>query len=310
MTGKVVDFTPSRKRARGYIADYKPQAKTLDLLAKVKAVLDEYREHWPLTVRQVFYRLVGAHGYDKTEAGYKTLCHHVVNARRGGVISFAAIRDDGVTTVRMDHYEDADAFLMDYRRRAKNFQRDKLSAQPFHAEVWCEAAGMIHQLADVAHEFSIRVYSSSGFDSLTAKKDIADRICRIGKPAIILHLGDFDPSGEGIFKAVAEDVGAFVETDRPHGHVNVEFRRVALTEDQVNMYDLPTAPAKASDSRSKGWAGETCQLEALSPAEIASILKSAIYNIVDIDAFVDAQIAEEDDRESLTRLLLTGPSAA
>ena len=76
------------------------------------------------------------------------------------------------------------------------------------------------------------------------------------------------------------------------------------------MYDLPTAPAKVSDSRSKGWAGETCQLEALSPTEIASILKSAIYNIVDIDTFVDSQIAEEDDRESLTRLLLTGPSAA
>jgi len=177
-------ITPSRKtgRPRGYIANYNPQARTLDLLSKVAAVLDEYQEHWPLTVRQVFYRLVGAHGYDKTEAGYKTLCHHVVNARRGGTLSFDASRDDGVTTVRMDHYADADAFVTDYRRRAKSFRRDLMAAQPYHAEVWCEAAGMIHQLADVAHRYSIKVYSSSGFDSLTAKKDIADRICATGKP--------------------------------------------------------------------------------------------------------------------------------
>src|SRR5919106_6121996 len=144
-----------------------------------------------------------------------------------------------------------------------------MAPQPNHLEVWCEAAGMLPQLVAVAERYSVRCYSSSGFDSLTAKKRLADRICAMGKPAVILHLGDFDPSGESIFETIAEDVAAFVHADRPHGLVTVQFERVALTEEQVELYSLETAPPKASDTRAKSWSGGTCQLEALAPDQIA-----------------------------------------
>ncbi len=52
-------------RHRGYLLDYKPSAETRRLLADVEAVLEEYQAHWPLTVRQIFYRLVGARGYSR-----------------------------------------------------------------------------------------------------------------------------------------------------------------------------------------------------------------------------------------------------
>lgn len=301
------ETTASRKksaRPRGYIIDYNPRTETRRLLEAVEAVLHEYRQHWPLTVRQVFYRLIGAHGFDKSEAFYGKLCHHLANARRAGVVPFGAIRDDGVTTVRMEHYADADAFLIEQRRRASRYRRDLMAMQPLHVEVWCEAAGMIHQLADVAHRYSINVYSSSGFDSLTAKKLIADRICDIGKPAVILHLGDHDPSGASIFESVAEDVAAFVAADRPNALVNVRHQRVALTAEQVARHALPTAPAKATDSRSKAWAGVTCQLEALSPSQIAEILEDAIILLLDPDRLADGEIAGEQERETLTRLLI------
>ena len=42
-----------RKRPRGYITHYRPRAKTEALLRLVYAVLEEYRNYWPLTVRQV-----------------------------------------------------------------------------------------------------------------------------------------------------------------------------------------------------------------------------------------------------------------
>jgi hypothetical protein len=37
----------------------------MELLRLVQAVLIEYRHYLLLTVRQVFYRQVGTHGYDK-----------------------------------------------------------------------------------------------------------------------------------------------------------------------------------------------------------------------------------------------------
>lgn len=311
MSAPGAEVTAGRKsgRPRGYIENYRPQAKTQVLLDDALAVLEEYREHWPLSVRQIFYRLVGAHGHPKDEAFYSKLCHHLANARRAGVISFDSIRDDGIITTRMDHFDDEDAFRVRVRQQAQNYTRNRLSRQRVHVEVWCEAAGMIHQLSRVAHQYSVRVYSSSGFDSLTAKKELADRICEIGKRSVVLSLGDFDPSGESIFNSAAEDVTAFVMADRRHGLCNVEFRRVGLTAEQVELYELPTAPPKASDSRSAAWRGETCQLEALAPDQIADLLDQAIGELIDEEIYFDDIAAEEVERESLTRLLLTGPGS-
>jgi hypothetical protein len=56
----------TRTRVRGF-APWTPRASTEQLLAQVDLVLAEYVDHLPLTLRQIFYRLVGAHGYEKTE---------------------------------------------------------------------------------------------------------------------------------------------------------------------------------------------------------------------------------------------------
>ncbi len=296
-----------KKGKRGYITAYNPMAKTRALLDQAQLVLDEYRQYWPLTIRQIFYRMVGAHGYDKSETAYNRLCHHLANARRARVIPFDAIRDDGVTTYHRDHFNDRDDFLSHVRHMGSHYTRNKLSAQSIYIEVWCEAGGMLPQIDDVTAPYSVKAYSSGGFDSLTAKKDLANRILRVEKPAIILHLGDCDPSGEDIFNAVAEDVTAFVMADRPHGLVNVEFHRVALTKRQVSEYDLPTAPPKATDSRSKNWEGETCQLEALPPNVIAKILQSVLLSHIDPHLYRADVEAQKVDRDAISRLLLPAP---
>jgi len=305
MTGRIEEIAAGCKsgRARGYISDYRPYAKTRALLDQAQAVLDEYRQYWPLTCRQIFYRMVGAHGYDKSESAYGRLCNHLANARRGGLIPFRAIRDDGVATYHRDHFDDRDDFLRHVRSMGQRYTRNKLAGQDIHIEVWCEAAGMLPQIDDVSAPFSVRAYSSGGFDSLTSKKDLADRIVRIEKPAIILHLGDYDPSGVSIFDSVAQDVTAFVEADRPHGLVSVDFHRIALTREQVAEYDLPTAPAKAG-THSKNWNGGTCQLEALPPNIIADILKDALWQHIDPEQYLEDCDVEKAEREQITTLLL------
>lgn len=296
-------------RPRGYIADYRPQERTKVLLGDILAVLEEYREHLPLTSRQIFYRLVGAYGYEKTEAFYGKLCHHIALARRGREIPFSAIRDDGVTTYHLEHYNDADDFRFHLRWKAKNYRRNLLAGQAVHVEVWCEAAGMLTQLAKVAERYSVQAYSSSGFDSLSAKKAIAERVCDEGRRAIILHLGDYDPSGVAMFNAAAEDVTAFVMADRAHGDVSVEFRRVCLTAEQVEQFNLPTAPAKATDSRTKAWWGETCQLEALAPNQIADLLRAAIEEVLDLEQVAFERGEEAEERLELIKLFLPAPSS-
>jgi hypothetical protein len=298
-------ITASRKttRVRGYIENYHPQAKTQALLAQVLAILQEYGAYLPLTVRQIFYRLIGAYGHPKDERFYARVCEHLNNARRARIIPFDAIRDDGVAVMEPNHFADENDFHRYIHALAKGYERDKLARQPKHIEVWCEAAGMTQQLAAVANPYSISVYSCSGFDSTSAKRQIVDRVVEKAKPAVILHLGDYDPSRESIFRAVAEDVDAFVRADRYDARASVTFKRVALTAVQVVKYHLPTAPAKESDSRSRSWKGETCQLEALAPDQIADLLRAAIRAEVDEEQLVTDLLVEREERASIAYAL-------
>jgi hypothetical protein len=206
----------------------------------------------------------------------------------------------------MRHCNDAEDFRAHVRQLSENYTKNKLAEQDVHVEVWCEAAGMIFQFAKVAHNYSVQVYSSSGFDSLTAKKALADRICRIGKCTVILHLGDYDPSGESIFESAAEDVAAFVKADWPD--IDVTFGRVALTASQVKSYNLPTVPPKATDTRSRSWSGDTCELEALPPDEIAGLLRECIEAVIDPERFEIDRVVESIERRQIA-LALPAPGA-
>ena len=63
----------SKKRPRGFVP-WSPRSGALQILGQIDAVLAEYADHRPLTCLQLFYRLVCAHGYDKTERAYSRLC--------------------------------------------------------------------------------------------------------------------------------------------------------------------------------------------------------------------------------------------
>lgn len=300
-------FTASRKtgRPRGY-ASWRPQAKTRLLLEHVAEVIDEYVDHLPLTVRQIFYRLVANHGYEKTELAYNRLAEALVRARRARIIPFSHIRDDGVVIYSPDFYEGVQAFWDDTGRRIREYRRDRQQGQDHRLELWCEAAGMAPQLAIVADEYSIPVYSSGGFSSLTAVRMIVERARRRDTPTVLLHVGDFDPSGESIFEAMATDADAFLVEDRILANQRIEAVRVALTAAQVADYALPTAPAKTTDSRSATWRGETCQLEALAPDQLAHVVRAEIERWFD-RRLLDAVIQnEEHDQDHLLRALPRG----
>jgi hypothetical protein len=88
-----------RTRTRGF-APWSPRQETLFLIDQVRDVLREYAPYLPLTLRQIFYRLVGAHRYEKTEQAYDRLGEHLNRARRARMIPMSEIRDDGGTVIK------------------------------------------------------------------------------------------------------------------------------------------------------------------------------------------------------------------
>jgi hypothetical protein len=281
------------------------------VLGQVNEVLFEYRAHLPLTVRQIFYRLVGAHGFPKTEKDYKRLGEYLVRARRAGEIRFDAIRDDSASVMHHRHFDDEEDFYGYVQRLGRDYTQNRQANQRYALRLHCEAEGMMPQMHAAMKDFSVPVYSCSGFDSLTARHDLAkwfhDTAVYGGKIPIMLHLGDYDPSGESIFESLVEDVWSFLSRDAPGLVARYDatdlFVRVALVEEHVRMFDLPTAPPKESDGRAKKWEGETCQLEALPPDELRTVVTGTVAGYIRYDVLEEAREAEVTARRNIARAL-------
>lgn len=276
-------------RPRGFIENWRPQRKTVVLLDAVKNILVEYADYLPLTIRQIFYRLVGIDIIKKDEKSYESLCELLNRARRARVIGMKAIRDDGFTggtAVRLGYTGMAE-FERDMGIYARSYRRDRQGGQERRIVLWCEASGMVPQLQRVANDFGVAVKSSGGFDSTTAKHAIGEALHQ----CVILHVGDYDPSGECMYDALSEDITAFADD---YGHV-IDFERIAVTTEQIEAYSLPTAPPKKSTHQQRKAMTQTTQAEALDPATLALIVRDAIEARMDMEVF--RQVVETEDAE-------------
>jgi hypothetical protein len=283
-------------RPRGFVK-WAPRQATLELMGGVNDVLREYQDHLPLTLRQIFYRLVGAHGYEKTEQSYARLGEHLVRARRARLVPMDAIRDDGGTVITPSMWASAEEFLDAVRIQAGALRLDRTAGQKTRLAVICEAAGMAPQLARVARPYGVPVMSSSGFDSLTEKHNFAAELASHDRPTEVLHIGDHDPSGVSMFAAFLEDVEAFC---RDLGG-EATFTRLAVTPRQIDRHNLPTAPPKPTDRRA--FSGETCQAEALAPDVLAGILRDAIEARIDHHALDRVLHREREVQHELSERL-------
>jgi len=280
-------------RPRGFI-EWTPYAKSQRLLETVRIILADYAAQLPLTIRQIFYRLVGRYAYDKTERAYANLCELLNKARRASLIEWDAIRDDGFTTLRTPFFEEVEDIFATFRNIAHGLRLDRQKGQERRLFVWCEAAGMAPQLARIADPYGIAVLASGGFDSLTDKHRLAEEWALAEQPATVLHLGDYDPSGLSIFDSLAEDITAFAE----HYGGDVDFVRIAVTLEQARAFNLPSAPPKLSDKR--GFVGdETWQCEALDPRDLAAILREAIESRIDFEIYESVLADEEKTRQDV-----------
>jgi len=293
--GEITAGRNKRSRVRGY-APWKPQARARATLANVEQVLETYQAHLPMSVRQILYALIGR---DQAEKGdYEHLLDVMNRARRAGMIDFEAIRDDGISVIEPVTYTGIEDFHEETAIRARNYERDKQAAQPYYIELYCEAAGMIPQVARGVKQFSIPVYSGGGFDSTTARWEVAQRVVERNVPTVLLHLGDRDNYGDSIVTAWAEDIVAYVERDRPIQTIKAIPVTVALTAEQVEEYSLPTQPAKGSERSGR----PTCQLEALPPDILAGLIREAVAGWFDADIYHDHRETEVYERAELLGL--------
>lgn len=303
----------TKGRARGS-APWRPQAKTLVLLTHIDAVLAAYA--FPITARQVFYRLVGLGVLAKTERAYDNLCNLLVRARRSGRISWEAIADDSLVRYGPIIHDGAPGFLSWADRQADgHLFADWTEGQAVVPIVWTESDGMASFLrgALASHGWPVEVVSTSGSDSVGPKREMAmgavDQYAKTGQPTVIGKIGDLDEAGLSIIDSLTEDLLAFADNMGQPDAITVEW--VALTNDQVVSFGLPTNPGKAAKKARDGrlWTppggtmAESVQAEALDPADLTAVVEDWLRGHLDIAELDNMMAVSTRTREAAKRLL-------
>jgi len=259
------------------------QKKTLDLIKEAFNVLSEYN---PMTLRQVYYQLVSKQIIENKKSEYQRLDNALIVARKEGLIPYEWIEDRTRRPRDIAMWEDLSEFIEDIRYA---YRKNIWSRQKNYIVVWVEKEALSEIFRKIVEPYGVTLVVGRGYNSLSIKKELADRFKSMNKSVIILYFGDFDPSGEDIYRDLIDSF-SFFET-RP------KIEKIALTREQVEEYHLPFDFTKKTDARASKFIDKygdmAVELDALPIQVLQGLIKENIEKYLDAKAF-NSVIAEEE----------------
>lgn len=262
-------------------------------------IIEEYQaQGFSLTLRQLYYQFVARDLLPNKQSEYKRLGSIINDARLAGLIDWDAI-EDRTRFLRSyeTHFSPGDAA----RKVARDYIEDLWDAQPCYVEVWIEKDALIGVIEPVCGRWRVPYYACRGYSSQSeqyqAGKRLAEAAAR-GQEAVVLHLGDHDPSGIDMTRDNQDRLTMFADGE------TIEVRRLALNMDQIRRYRPPPNPAKETDSRIAGYrqqygTASSWELDALDPKIIDALIDSEIRHHVDEDRWASALASETANRQRL-----------
>src|SRR5437016_276840 len=122
--------TMKRRRYKTSPTKRRSRAQMAELLGAIHEILDG--ETTTITIRHLFYRLVGLNVIPKTELAYKGLCGHLSRWRKSGEVPYDAFSDSTRWHIKPPMYDGiADAL----RRTRESYRRDLWANQTDYVEV-------------------------------------------------------------------------------------------------------------------------------------------------------------------------------
>lgn len=271
-----------------------------EFLDAVIAMVHEYAQFWPLTLRQCHYRLLTrdlyrarAGLYTNTRANYNALSDLLGRARVLGELPWEALTDPTRDWTHLYAHPDLPAFVRhELELFLANYQRLLLRSQPAHIELVCEKTTAIGIIEQAVGDFTLQVGRSGGQSSVDFIHRASQRFWESGKLWMVLLLaGDLDKSGGDI-------CDAWVRGLRDDHGLGEKLRayRVAVTQDQVDEYGLKPAP------KEEGLISTAYELEAFEPAELQDVVQTALGNVLDMSLLERERRRYRRELEELTKL--------
>jgi hypothetical protein len=246
----------------------------------------------PMTVRQVFYQATVRNYVDKTEAGYDRVQRMLVKLRRSEVVPYGWVADNTRWQRRVRTYSGPAEAL---ERTAELYRKALWADLDQRVEIWLEKDALAGVIMPVTSLYDVPLMVARGYASLSFLAGAAEEIrqhAKHGVRSFIYHFGDYDPSGVD----AANKIGSTLLEMAPDAHI--EFERVAVTPEQIRRLHLPSRPTKTTDSRAKGFAKESVELDAI-PPHLRDYVEGLLAQHLPQDQLKILRAAEESERNSL-----------
>lgn len=253
------------------------------ILARASMIVQSYDTG--VTLRQLFYRLVAAEFLPNSQSAYKTLSSRTADARRRGEFP------DLIDRTRDIHRYQTFGRVDDARQWLRTiYRRDRTEGQPHSLYLGVEKNGIVAQLRSWLGAYGFPILALGGYSSQSYVADVIADVTHQERPAVLIYAGDFDASGEDIDRDFLARTQCFARVVR-----------VALTEEQIDNYQLPPQPAKAADTRAASFIARhgrlvQVELDALPPDTLQNLYVHAIGNFWDVSAYEDCFTQEKEER--------------
>lgn len=275
--------------------------KTSKLIAAAHAVL---KVEQPMTLRQLFYRLVSAEIVNNARSDYQKLSRITSRARERGEIPFEWIVDRSRPEIEPYVFDNPQQYL---KSVSHGYARDHWQDQPAYVEIWTEKDSLTGSIEDVTLELGVPVRVGRGFVSVSRAHEIAERFQEIFKPITVFYLGDHDPSGRNIETEIRDRV-------RSYGSGPFHMRRLAIHARDIIKFHLPPLRVKPTDSRAASfrekYGNECVEVDALPPTELRKRIKDAVEALMDMDKWNRARGVEKAEQKSIADLVAAWPKQA
>lgn len=276
---------------------------SLTLIDYANEIIEDYiSQGYRLTLRQLYYQFVSRDIIPNNQKQYNNLGVLINNARLAGLLDWYSIEDRTRNIRNSFHWQDPKRLL---NSAVRQFDIDKWAGQRTYVEVWVEKDALVEVVGKSASKYDVPYFSCRGYVSQSemwsASERIKDKLYYEHEKAIIIHLGDHDPSGKDMTRDINERLKMFLSCEGLAENIEVE--RVALEMGQILKFNPPPNPAKLTDSRCGGYISEygdmSWELDALEPSALDDIICSAILEHLDLKLFREKVDEEQEIKHSL-----------
>ena len=167
--------------------------------------------------------------------------------------------------------------------------------------MWLEKDALSGVLYDVTSQWDVPLMVTRGYPSLSFLHGAAEQIAAQTRPVHLYYVGDWDPSGLDIRRDVVTKLRKMAP------QATIVFTPLAVTKAQIDQYALLTRPTKVTDTRSRRFAGESVEVDALPPDALRALVRLAIEGHIDPHALAAIRTIEAAERDTLRHFIDHGP---